>query len=657
MHGWREYILSFFQEPLPSLSLVSDPDGLLKDERIYTLLNRRSVEIVEVGDPIAFRYLYELKYREAVIAERIRLVVRTEHGAFQEIPYDLLRLGRRLSFRLADLFPRLNPLVVKELGPQDLEILYEVYPSYQGGNSLPETCDFLLRKVFKVAYDLIENKTDLVRFLLSKYYQGQRYPETLQQYLLEKLENIPLLRGLLLKELLKSEHAFYEYLQEEWAAFLTTLQENAAKAKEGPADNGFQRERHPFTNQEVRRLLDNLFVEGKLKPLAGYSSKVLPSWTHVGLVIDRQQDQKLRLQGLLAALEKHLQPEMTYKDWQRIAAIYGEAKHLLLSMELPAKDQLALGWQDIDQRINQQFTVWMLEFYHGLKNLPYLPEPVMVHHIPHYLAAKFQSKIALVVMDGMNYAQWVQIREALQKDPNFQYILHEHGVYAWAPTITSVSRQAIFSGEIPIYFSDSIHTTAKEPAAWQLFWENRQVMPVYTFYGRVLEQGAGEWWMEANKDLICGLVIDIIDRLMHNSLQGHQSLYVELALWLKKGLLQKLLVELLEAGFDLYLTSDHGNQESRGIGRISEGVLAETCGQRVRVYQDQETRARAAEKYAALEWPGDGLPEGYYVLMAKSGESFTKEQALTVSHGGISIEEVIVPFVHITKKQRKEAAI
>jgi hypothetical protein len=659
LHGWREYILSFFQEPLPSLFLVSDPDGLLKDERIYTSLNRRSVEIVEVGDPIAFRYLYELKYREAVNAGRIRLVVRTEQEAFQEIPYDLLRLGRRLSFRLADLFPKLNPLVVKELGPQDLEILYEVYPSYQGGNSLSETSDFLLRKVFKLPYDLIENQTDLVRFLLSKHYQGQRYPETLQRYLVEKLETIPSLRGLPLNELLESEHAFYEYLQEEWAAFLTTLQENTNKIKEVAAESDFQGEEHPFTDQEVRRLLDDLFVEGKLKPLAGYNSKLLPPWTHVGLVIDRQQDQKLRLQGLLAALEKHLQPEMTYKDWQRIAAIYGEAKHLLLSMELPAKDQLALGWQDIDQRINQQFTVWMLEFYHGLKNLPYLPEPVMVHHIPHYLAAKFQSKVALVVMDGMNYAQWVQIRETLEKDPDFQYDLHEQNVYAWAPTITSVSRQAIFNGEIPMYFSDSIHTTAKEPAAWQLFWENHQVMPVYTFYGRVLEQGAGEWRTGANKDLIkvCGLVIDIIDRLMHNSLQGHQSLYVELALWLKKGLLQKLLVDLLEAGFDLYLTSDHGNQESRGIGRISEGVLAETCGQRVRVYPDQETRARAAEKNGALTWPGDGLPEGYYVLMAKSGESFTKEQALTVSHGGISIEEVIVPFVHITKKQRKEAAI
>ena len=50
---------------------------------------------------------------------------------------------------------------------------------------------FLLRKVFKVPYDSIEDQTGLVRFLLSKHYQGRRYPETLQQYLVERLEVFP----------------------------------------------------------------------------------------------------------------------------------------------------------------------------------------------------------------------------------------------------------------------------------------------------------------------------------------------------------------------------------------------------------------------------------------------------------------------------------
>jgi len=110
---------------------------------------------------------------------------------------------------------------------------------------------------------------------------------------------------------------------------------------------------------------------------------------------------------------------------------------------------------------------------------------------------------------------------------------------------------------------------------------------------------------------------------------------------------------LLDAGYDVYLTSDHGNQESKGIGRISEGVLAEAHGERVRVYQDRIIRDQAAQKYSSFLWPGDGLPEGYYVLTAKSGESFTMQNEVSVSHGGISLEEVIVPFVHITKSNEE----
>ena len=75
------------------MSLVSDPDGLLKDDRIYADLNKRAVEIVEEDDPIAFRYLYELKYRGAVAAGSIRLVVRTGQEDFQGIPYDLYGWG------------------------------------------------------------------------------------------------------------------------------------------------------------------------------------------------------------------------------------------------------------------------------------------------------------------------------------------------------------------------------------------------------------------------------------------------------------------------------------------------------------------------------------------------------------------------------------
>ena len=44
-------------------------------------------------------------------------------------------------------------------------------------------------------------------------------------------------------------------------------------------------------------------------------------------------------------------------------------------------------------------------------------------------------------------------------------------------------------------------------------------------YGKILGQENEEWLVGFNKSTIkvCGLVINLIDRLMHNSLQGHQE--------------------------------------------------------------------------------------------------------------------------------------
>jgi hypothetical protein len=36
-------------------------------------------------------------------------------------------------------------------------------------------------------------------------------------------------------------------------------------------------------------------------------------------------------------------------------------------------------------------------------------------------------------------------------------------------------------------------------------------------------------------------------------------------------------------------------------------------------------------------------------LLAPSGEAFAKEGATIITHGGVSIDEVIVPFITITQ--------
>src|SRR5437763_9553291 len=71
----------------------------------------------------------------------------------------------------------------------------------------------------------------------------------------------------------------------------------------------------------------------------------------------------------------------------------------------------------------------------------------------------------LVVLDGLACDQWVVLREVLiQQRPQWHY--QETAVFAWMPTITSVSRQAVFAGKPPVYYPGSIHKTDRENVLW-----------------------------------------------------------------------------------------------------------------------------------------------------------------------------------------------
>ena len=53
------------------------------------------------------------------------------------------------------------------------------------------------------------------------------------------------------------------------------------------------------------------------------------------------------------------------------------------------------------------------------------------------------------------------------------------------------------------------------------------------------------------------------------------------------------------------------------------------------------------EKYGLIEFPGTFLDKGYRYYLCPSGVSFDDPGKKVMSHGGISIDEVIVPFITI----------
>jgi hypothetical protein len=138
---------------------------------------------------------------------------------------------------------------------------------------------------------------------------------------------------------------------------------------------------------------------------------------------------------------------------------------------------------------------------------------------------------------------------------------------------------------------------------------------------------------------------------MHGMTLGVAGMHNQVRQWAEAGFASSLIKQLLENKFEILITSDHGNIEAVGINRPSstEGVTADLRGERVRVYTDPILRSNVkAEFRDAVDWMPEGLfPKNYFPLIAPGRSAFRPKHDRIVGHGGISIEELIVPLVWI----------
>ena len=212
----------------------------------------------------------------------------------------------------------------------------------------------------------------------------------------------------------------------------------------------------------------------------------------------------------------------------------------------------------------------------------------MVHHVARVLAfdqEKTGAKVALVVIDGLSLDQWLSLRASLlARDQSLAFT--DGAVFAWVPTLTSVSRQAIFAGRAPLYFPNSLLTTDREPQEWAQLWADQGLGSNNIAYLKGLGDTSS---LETVGQLLSrpgikavGLVVDTVDRIMHGMELGSRGMHGQIRQWAEEGFLRDLFTLLLGQGFTLYLTSDHGNIEAAGCGRPLEGSLADLRGERAR---------------------------------------------------------------------------
>ncbi len=364
------------------------------------------------------------------------------------------------------------------------------------------------------------------------------------------------------------------------------------------------------------------------------------------------------MDGLIGSIKELIPgPEAKHQEWLAFAYPWAELNALWREGDSPGQPGLVHQMTGLQTIVDQAFLSWVEKRYGGLHNQPATP-PAMLHHIPRFLARLLEDssckRVAVVVLDGLGLDQWIVVREVLkQQGPTL--LFEENAVFAWLPTITSVSRQSIFAGKPPVYFPASISNNNKESALWGQFWLDRGLSQAEVRYakglGEIEDLRLIDEMLSSPKVRVVGLVVDKIDKIMHGMELGTAGMNNQSRQWAQQGFVTKLLDMLLDHGFDVFFTSDHGNIEAAGCGRPLEGAVADLRGERARVYPDEALRAQVKKHFpAAIEWPSIGLPADFLPLLAPGRSAFVNAGESIVAHGGISIEELVVPLIRIGRR-------
>ncbi len=290
------------------------------------------------------------------------------------------------------------------------------------------------------------------------------------------------------------------------------------------------------------------------------------------------------------------------------------------------------------------------------------------------------EKVFLIVIDNFRYDQWKMLAE----DVGDLFDIDEGMYMSILPTATQYARNAIFSGLMPNKIAEIFpelwvdedeeegKNLNEEPLIQTLLDRYRKH---YSFsYYKVNDSVGADRFLEhynecKNYDLNV-LVVNFIDMLSHarteskmvRELANNESAYRSITQsWLRHSVLSELFRRLAQSDFKIVITTDHGSIRAlkpiKIIGdRNTNTNLRYKLGKNLS-YNSKEVFAVKEPHKAQL--PAPNLSTSYVFAFGDSFFAYPNNYNYYVSyykdtfqHGGISMEEMLIPLVTLTPRKR-----
>jgi CheY-like chemotaxis protein len=334
------------------------------------------------------------------------------------------------------------------------------------------------------------------------------------------------------------------------------------------------------------------------------------------------------------------------------------------------------------EEANATFARFIMEEYSSWINDPDAHRPLLSHQLmkkkvfPHIGQGK---PVFFVVIDNLRYDQWKVIAQDLQEYYN---IIEEDSYYSILPTTTAYARNAIFSGLLPsdmekyhpdIWLgeesNDGKNNHEHDFLERQLKKNN---LDIKFSYHKIKNIGEGKQLVDNVRNLVSNdlnvIVYNFVDMLSHarteiamvKELAPDEPAYRSITKsWFQHSPLLDALKLLSELNVKIIITTDHGTIRVKHPFKIvgdknTNTNLRYKVGKNLGYVDDDVFSAKKPEQ---LFLPKNNVSstfvfaiKDYFFAYPNNYNYYVKYYKDTFQHGGVSMEEMIIPIISLNSK-------
>ena len=373
----------------------------------------------------------------------------------------------------------------------------------------------------------------------------------------------------------------------------------------------------------------------------------------------------------------------TIEDWMEVYKLIVHWELELSSTDSNMTDMLMMQKSEANNSfakfIRNNYLDWMDAKNMKDPNRPLMSNSIFSNKI--FPLLDKQEKVFLIVVDNFRYDQW----KMLAKEIGDMFDIDENMYMSILPTATQYARNAIFSGLMPTQIAQMF------PELWvdedEEEGKNLNEAPLIRTqldryrrsntkfsYHKVNDSTGADKLLQQFSQLedndLNVVVINFIDMLSHarteskmvRELANNESAYRSITLsWFRHTVLSDLFKRLAESDYTIVLTTDHGSiRASRPIKIVGD----RNTNTNLRYKLGKNLKYNAKEVFAIKEpqkahLPSPNLSTSYVFATGDTFFAYPNNYNYYVSyykdtfqHGGISLEEMLIPLVTLKRKKR-----